>query len=494
MTTEEAVQAAQQILQARGAVPTVPSPNPSMMDVPAAPMPVPQAPMPQTQAAIPTTAQSTMQMQAPPPDPRIAQVAQLQGMLNARMNPPPEPMWRGLLQNAATGIARGAGARTADEGVNRVMAGQQMDAEAKQRGTQNLIAQIQEIQRQKQQDQADQIAQAEEARKAASAPLQMRTEAANAGSAELGLAQAQRAENAPKITPIPETTGGFLIQDKDGNVKIMPSGVAPKLTPQAVEDPSNPSEPMNVVHDEHGNYFTHDAKGVLVPLEGPIPKPFKEKSMEEKTANDWLSKPENKGKTLADFNEYDKKLTKVDPTAIATVDNPSNPSGPQIQVVVDRKSSTGTPIMVKGQEAQKTTAAQSAAASKSQADAAGIATSYQALKDLASQKTYAADQAMADQYFNIIKPGFGARMNEANIRRLLTPGPLADKMTVWAQKLSNGQPLDDAARNDMIKAAEAVMNAKKANPVSGATVPSSQPKTMILNGKTLTLGPDGKYY
>lgn len=170
------------------------------------------------------------------------------------------------------------------------------------------------------------------------------------------------------------------------------------------------------------------------------------------------------------------KTPPADQTAVQSVDDPNNP-GHQMLVIVDKNKLTSTPVTG---PATKTTASQSNATSKASADYDSAAKSYNALKSLAAQKTYIADQAMSDQYFNIIKPGSGARMNEANILRLLTPGPLADKLTVWAQKLSKGQPLDDNARNDMLAAAKAVLDSKA--PSKGAA------------GKISVTAPDGSVH
>lgn len=93
-----------------------------------------------------------------------------------------------------------------------------------------------------------------------------------------------------------------------------------------------------------------------------------------------------------------------------------------------------------------------------------------AMQGLAKQATYASDQAMADQFFNIIKPGTGARMNQAQIDRFITPGPLKDKMIAWTQKLSNGQPLTPAARQDLIDAAHVVVESKRPGGNSGSSI------------------------
>lgn len=177
----------------------------------------------------------------------------------------------------------------------------------------------------------------------------------------------------------------------------------------------------------------------------------------------------------------------ADQTTVATVDDPANP-GKQKLVVIDKRTLQSQDV---SGSASKTTAGQSNAAAAADKSNKEMAASMVALEKLAKQNTYAADQAMADQFFNIIKPGSGARMNEASIQRLLTPGPLMDKMTVWAQKLSKGQPLDAAARQDLLNAAHAVVEAKQggAGPVGGAKPPAFT----LPNGTVVHLQSDGTY-
>ena len=151
----------------------------------------------------------------------------------------------------------------------------------------------------------------------------------------------------------------------------------------------------------------------------------------------------------------------------ATIDDPDNP-GHQMLVTIDRSGGTALPVTIAGQTATKTPSAQlnkTTAQSKSYDDAQQSLT---ALEKLAKQNTYIADQAMADQYFNIVKPGSGARMNQQNINRLITPGPLKDRLIAWAQKLDQGQPLDAPARQAMIEAARVVAESKKPPETAGA--------------------------
>lgn len=145
-------------------------------------------------------------------------------------------------------------------------------------------------------------------------------------------------------------------------------------------------------------------------------------------------------------------------------------TGPNNTPVYTRVKVAGPegPIKIGGQSVESATQGNEAvkASAKEKATYDDTAKSFTALQNLAKQGTYASDQAMADQYFNIIKPGSGARMNEASIARLLTPGPLANKLTAMAQKLSQGQPLTPPDRQYMIDAAEAVLHARK--PVGSA--------------------------
>ena len=175
--------------------------------------------------------------------------------------------------------------------------------------------------------------------------------------------------------------------------------------------------------------------------------------------------------------------------ATATIDDPANP-GHQMLVTVDRGGGTASPVTIAGQTATKTPPAQlnkTTADNKAYDDAQKSLT---ALEGLAKQNTYAADQAMADQYFNIIKPGSGARMNEANIKRLLTPGPLMDKVTAWAQKLDQGQPLDPAARQAILEAARIVAESKKpaATAASGQVAPEGTVITLANGQKQVKRG------
>lgn len=144
----------------------------------------------------------------------------------------------------------------------------------------------------------------------------------------------------------------------------------------------------------------------------------------------------------------------------------------QRQLDAAEKSQEATAANIQTSSDVRATAAENAAKAKTKANYDESVKSYTAMVGLARQGTYASDQAMADQFFNIIKPGSGARMNEASVARLLTPGPLADKLTVWAQKLGKGQPLDPAARQDMLSAAEVVMHSKQPTDDTGAAAPT----------------------
>jgi hypothetical protein len=74
---------------------------------------------------------------------------------------------------------------------------------------------------------------------------------------------------------------------------------------------------------------------------------------------------------------------------------------------------------------------------------------------------YINDQALVDQFFNIVKPDTGARMNQQYINNLLQPGAIADKFWAFWQKLSNGAPLTQPDREYLAHAAGLVVDAKR---------------------------------
>lgn len=160
------------------------------------------------------------------------------------------------------------------------------------------------------------------------------------------------------------------------------------------------------------------------------------------------------------------KTEPQDQTAVQSVDDPDHP-GRQMLVIVDKNKLTSTPVQG---PSSKTTASQQNSTAKDKQAYEEAAKSVKAMQDLAKRRTYIADQAMGDQFFNVVKPGSGARMNEAQIERFMTPGPMKDRMVVWAQRLKQGQPFDDNARQAMIDAATDVLNSKRP-PDSGSSGP-----------------------
>lgn len=144
---------------------------------------------------------------------------------------------------------------------------------------------------------------------------------------------------------------------------------------------------------------------------------------------------------------------------VATIDDPAHP-GQQIAVTVDKATNQASPIMIGGKPAVKTTAGQQNATAKASESFNDATKSLNAIKDLAKQDSSAADKALIDQYFNVIRPSTGGRMSEANIKWLATPGPLQSKIKVYLQKLNGGQPLTKEYRQEIINAAEAVVHSK----------------------------------
>lgn len=195
------------------------------------------------------------------------------------------------------------------------------------------------------------------------------------------------------------------------------------------------------------------------PYGQPIPKESTD-SVDKVEMVDWLRK--NPGKTPSDYGAYKATLTKS--PSLQFGDDPNNP-GKQIPYEYDPLKHTVTPV----QGLTRTPAATMNAEAKAKAADEGIMKSVTALENLAKENTYIADVAMADQFFNVVKPDSGARMNQSYIDRLMTPGPLKNKMTAWAQRLAQGQLLTPEDRQYMIGAAHAVADAKK-NP--GGSTPA----------------------
>lgn len=158
-------------------------------------------------------------------------------------------------------------------------------------------------------------------------------------------------------------------------------------------------------------------------------------------------------------------------------------SGNPVLTIVDKKNATARPVVNQSTNTPVLTSDVGKNNVKNDAkESADYDTAVKSLTNMAGQMdsarknprgAYANDQAMADAFFNIIKPGSGARMNETQINRFITPGPLRDKMIAWAQKLDNGAPLDDAARQDLYNSAKIVVDSKKPKPRSVAPAASS---------------------
>ncbi len=97
------------------------------------------------------------------------------------------------------------------------------------------------------------------------------------------------------------------------------------------------------------------------------------------------------------------------------------------------------------------------------------------LEGLSKNGDYASDQAMGDAFFNIIKPGSGARMNQTQINNIMEPGPLKDKMLVWVQKLDQGQPMTPDSRAALVRAARIAVESKRPIPRAGNTAAPAAP-------------------
>lgn len=163
-------------------------------------------------------------------------------------------------------------------------------------------------------------------------------------------------------------------------------------------------------------------------------------------------------------------------------------NGNAVYTIVDKANATARAVKAPGGDTALQTSDLGKANAKDDAKAAAdfdsASKSLTAMEKLMQQSeanpngAYPSDQAMADAFFNIIKPGSGARMNETQINRIITPGPLKDKMIVWAQKLSSGAPFDTQSRRDLYNSAKTVVESKRPKPRALAPI----------NGKTTNGG------
>lgn len=174
--------------------------------------------------------------------------------------------------------------------------------------------------------------------------------------------------------------------------------------------------------------------------------------VEQQELTDWLAK--NKGKGPADFAAYKATLGQRPQRQVLWGDDPNDPTK-QRPYEYDETTRTVRPIDV-----SRTPTQQLNTNAKVDQQGESASKSVAALEGLAKQNTYIADVAMADQFFNVIKPDSGARMNQSYIDKLMTAGPLKNKMAAWAQKLNQGQLLTAEDRQYMIEAARVVAETK----------------------------------
>jgi hypothetical protein len=156
-------------------------------------------------------------------------------------------------------------------------------------------------------------------------------------------------------------------------------------------------------------------------------------------------------------------------------------NGNPVLYAVSKSQHQATPVTQKGNGAPLQTADAGKANVKNDAknaeDFETSQNSLAAMEGLMKRGTYASDQALGDQFFNIVKPGSGARMNQQQIERFMTPGPLKDKMIAWAQKLDQGQPLTPEARQDLYESAKVVVQSKQPKPRGAALAPAAAPSS-----------------
>ncbi len=162
-------------------------------------------------------------------------------------------------------------------------------------------------------------------------------------------------------------------------------------------------------------------------------------------------------------------------------------SGNPVIGVTDLRSKTFTPAHLAGDTTGAPVATAAVGNNNLKVDAANSKmdqdrdASLKAMQGLVAQSrsnpnsAYINDQGLVDQFFNIVKPDSGARMNQAYIQNLLTPGPIADKVWAFAQKLGSGAPLIQADREYMVTAAQIVADAKRHQKTAGGVPATAAP-------------------
>lgn len=171
------------------------------------------------------------------------------------------------------------------------------------------------------------------------------------------------------------------------------------------------------------------------------------------TAHDVITNENGMWQWDPETQSYDISLGKPKPPALV----PGRDIPLPADVAAQRGDMAGTTTTAR---AQATAAAPPKPDAKAISAASSARTAYQALENLAKNKTSASDQAMVTQFFDIIRPGSGARMNEAEISRLISVGALPERAKVWSQKAGNREIFTDAIRGEILQAAKSIVDAK----------------------------------
>jgi hypothetical protein len=165
----------------------------------------------------------------------------------------------------------------------------------------------------------------------------------------------------------------------------------------------------------------------------------------------------------------------------------TGPNGEESVVVVNPRAATARPVTMEGDKTKTPVIGPTQATTNIRTDAAeqkafkNLNDSYKVIQGLVAESrkdpnsAFLNDNAMVDQFFNIVKPDSGARMNQAYINNLLTPGPAADKLWAFLQKATTGAQLTQADREYMVNAARIVIEAKQPKPKAGAAPAPAAP-------------------
>ncbi len=399
----------------------------AQVDAPPEPTGAAAPSMPPPQQVDPAGASQQPPVDGPGTDPRLAQADRL----TAQAAPPPQP--KGFSQNAAS------------------MVGGFATAFANPKGYQEVELQKQGMERQREQDL---LTRAQQLRQESSQAGQQSFE--NGRQSGQDYRQGQQDKAAAAQTDLTNKRNATNDASENDVRRATVQSLLYKEKPKMEFKDAPAGSAFGAFDPTTGNYTP---KGT-VPKDTPTPVDQQELSAYLKN---------HPGSTAEDFAKFKAEAGQKPTRQVLWGDDPAGGTK-QVPFEYDPASGTVKPIGI-----TKTNAGESNAAAKKAEASKGVMDSVTALEGLAKKNTYISDVAMADQFFNVVKPDSGARMNQSYIDKLMTPGPLKNKMTAWAQKLDQGQLLTPQDRQEMIDAAHVVAESKQGPipTVPGAAAPAA---------------------